>query len=96
MSDFNAENNRAVWFDIPVKNLDRAKDFYETVLNIKVVKEKFDNFEFCILDHKDGNGGCLVLNESEISSNAGILLYLNVNGRIHDAMDIAEKKEPKL
>ena len=31
MSDFNAANNRAVWFYIPVKDLHRAKEFYESV-----------------------------------------------------------------
>jgi uncharacterized protein len=96
MSDFNAKNNRAVWFDIPVKDLDRAKDFYEAVLDIKVFKEKFENYEFCILDHKDGNGGCLVPNEAEISSTSGILLYLNVNGRIQDAIEKAKLKGAKV
>ena len=34
----------------------------------------------------DGNGGCLVPNAEEISGNAGILLYMNVDGRIRDAV----------
>jgi uncharacterized protein len=96
MKNFNAENNRAVWFDIPVTDLDRAKDFYEAVLNIEVFKEKADEFEFCVLDHKDGNGGCLFINKDEISSNSGIILYLNVNGRIKDAVVKAEKKGAKI
>ena len=49
--DFNSKNNRAVWFDIPVADLDRAKEFYEAVLNIQVFKESFDKFEFCVFDH---------------------------------------------
>ncbi len=28
------KNNRAVWFDILVKDLNRAKSFYEAVLDI--------------------------------------------------------------
>jgi len=28
MSDMNSLHNRAVWFDIPVANLDRASAFY--------------------------------------------------------------------
>ena len=96
MSDFNSRNNRADWFDIPVKDLDRAKSFYEAVLDIKVFKEKFDNYEFCVLDHENGNGGCLVPNENDIASNSGILLYLNVDGRIRDAMNKAEEKGAKV
>ena len=80
MSDFNSLHNRAVWFDIPVADLDRAAAFYRAVLNVKVHKEQFDNFSFCVLDHHDGNGGCLVPNAQEVSGNAGILVYMNVEG----------------
>ena len=38
MSDLNATHNRAVWFDIPVRDLDRAAAFYAGVLAIKVDK----------------------------------------------------------
>jgi len=87
MSDFNALHNRAVWFDIPVADLDRAAAFYRAVLGIKVQKEQFDDFSFCVLDHQGGNGGCLVPNAKEISANAGILVYMNAEGRIRDAVE---------
>ena len=86
MSDFNTENNRAVWFDIPVAELDRACDFYAAVLDIKVSQEQFGDVRFGVLEHKDGNGGCLVPKPDEVSSDRGILLYLNVDGRIQDAV----------
>ena len=86
MTDYNSEKNRAVWFDMPVADLDRASDFYSAILDIIVSKEKFGDIEFAILDHQDGNGGCLVVNENSISANSGILLYLNVNNRIKDAV----------
>jgi predicted enzyme related to lactoylglutathione lyase len=85
MSNFNSQNNRAVWFDIPVADLDRAANFYREVLNIGVSKETYGEMSFCILDHHEGNGGCLVLNKSEIAA-GGVLLYMNVNGRIRDAV----------
>ena len=86
MSDFNSTHNRAVWFDIPVADLDRAAAFYGGVLGIKVEKSRFDNFSFCVLQHDDGNGGCLVPKASEVASNAGILLYMNVDGRMREAV----------
>ena len=92
MSDFNAMHNRAVWFDIPVADLNRAAAFYRAVLNIKVQKEQFDDFSFCVLEHRDGNGGCLVPNAGEISASAGILVYMNVEGRIRDAVDQTRKQ----
>jgi predicted enzyme related to lactoylglutathione lyase len=86
MGDFNSTHNRAVWFDIPVADLDRAAAFYGGVLAIKVEKSQFDNFSFCVLEHDDGNGGCLVPKASEVASNAGILLYMNVDGRMREAL----------
>jgi uncharacterized protein len=85
MGDFNSDRNRAVWFDIPVAELDRARDFYQAVLGVKVKKEEFDGLAFCVIEHSDGNGGCLVLSPDEISA-VGVMLYLNVNGRIRDAV----------
>lgn len=85
MSDINSQKNRAVWFDIPVAELDRAAKFYREVLNIGVSKETYGEMSFCILDHQEGNGGCLVLNKPEIAA-GGVLIYLNVNGRIRDAV----------
>ena len=85
MGKFNSEKNRAVWFDIPVADLDRAAAFYRAVLAVGVDKESFEDCSFCVIDHQDGNGGCLVLNKEEISA-SGVLIYLNANGRIRDAV----------
>jgi predicted enzyme related to lactoylglutathione lyase len=85
MGDLNSQVNRAVWFDIPVADLDRAATFYRAVVGCGVDKETYGDFSFCVFDHKDGNGGCLVLNKEEIAA-GGVLIYLNVNGRIRDAV----------
>lgn len=85
MSNMNRDKNRAVWFDIPVADLERAVKFYQEVLAIKVDIESFDDCRFAVLEHEDGNGGCLVENSDEISSDKGILIYMNVHGRIQDA-----------
>ena len=85
MGDFNSQNNRAVWFDIPVADLDRAAKFYRAVLGVGVDKETYGDVSFCVIEHEDGNGGCLVPNKQEIAS-GGVLLYLNANGRIRDAV----------
>ena len=86
MSDANALHNRAVWFDIPVAELDRACAFYRAVLAIEVDIIDSDGFRFAVLAHDQGNGGCLVPNAQEITATQGIMVYLNVNGRIRDAV----------
>ena len=96
MTDFNARHNRAVWFDIPVANLDRAAAFYAAVLAIKVHKEQFENVSFCVLDHHDGNGGCLLVEPAAISTTGGILVYMNAEGRIRDAVAQVESHGGKV
>ncbi len=86
MSDFNSKHNRAVWFDIPVNDLDRAVAFYSAVLGVAVEKEIFGDSAMGVIEHRDGNGGCLVEDGAEITA-GGILLYLNVDGRIRDAVN---------
>ena len=83
--------NRAVWFDIPVANLDRATAFYSAVLGIDVHREKFENFDFSVLEHNQGNGGCLIPDAGAVSR-GGILVYFNTDGRIRDAVAQVEQK----
>jgi uncharacterized protein len=85
MSNFNSEHNRAVWFDIPVAELDRASAFYAAVLGVRVQKEEFGGSALCVIEHKEGNGGCLVVSPDEVSA-VGVMIYLNVNGRIREAV----------
>lgn len=96
MGDFNSANNRVVWVDIPVSDLNRAAKFYEAVLDRKIFHEEFSGFKFCVIDHKDGNGGCLVIKPDEVSSTAGILVYLNVDHRIRAAVQQAEANGGKV
>ena len=88
--------DRVVWFDLPVADLDRATKFYAAVLGIKVSKEKMGNFSFSVLEHgPEGNGGCLVPNAAEVGEK-GPLIYLNVDGRIREAVKQAEKNGGKV
>ena len=90
MSKLNSTHNRAVWFDIFVDDLERAAKFYGKVLEIPIHRAKFGDTEFCVLDHQEGNGGCLVPRMGGGIAGTPILLYLNVNGRIREAVQQAE------
>jgi len=85
MGGFNARHNRAVWFDIPVADLERANAFYAAVLGCGVDAVSMEGLEFSVLEHDEGNGGCLVQRPDEVTADKGVLLYLNVDGRIRDA-----------
>lgn len=85
MSEQESTPHRAVWFDIPVADLDRAVAFYREVLACGIQKEAFGDVEFAVLDHGAGVGGCLVVKPDEVVGDRGLLLYLNVDGRIREA-----------
>ena len=86
MSDLNSKYNRCVWFDIPVRDLERANAFYAAVLGVEVSTEDMGGFRFAVLEHDEGNGGCLVPRPEWIAAGKGVLVYLNAEGRIRDAV----------
>ena len=96
MSDFNSKNNRVVWVDVPVKDLNRAMKFYKAVLANDVSKVEMPGMEFAVLDHQDGNGGCLVPGGDQISSTGGVLVYFNADGRIRAAAAEVETNGGKI
>ncbi|MHC4380919.1 MAG: VOC family protein [Planctomycetota bacterium] len=89
IGDENLDTHRAVWFDIPVADLERSVAFYRAVLGIEVTLESYEGISFGVLEHGEGNGGCLVPQKEEIARDGGVLLYLNTNGRIREAVEQA-------
>ena len=68
------------WFEIPVSDLDRAKQFYSTVLEGDFTDQSMgDEGTMSIFPHQDGVGGALV--ESKVlnytPSQEGSVVYLN-------------------
>lgn len=79
--------NQIVWCDIPVLDLDRAINFYSVVLGQPMKKQEFPGITIGILPHNDGEvGGCLFTSADEKPSEKGLMIYLNANGRLDDAI----------
>src|SRR5258706_16453928 len=76
MSEFNSQHNRAVWFDIPVADLERAASFYRAVLAIQMHREQSGGVAFYVLEHSAGNGGGLVRSQTPLSPRR-LLVFLN-------------------
>lgn len=71
-------NNFVVWFDIPVKNLERAMEFYSTVMSvelksIEIGSSKQANFPFV----PGVASGSLKESKENAPSAAGTMVYLN-------------------
>ena len=79
--------NQIVWCDIPVLDLERAVKFYSAVLGQEVNKQDFPGMTIGVLPHNDGEvGGCLFTSPEETPSDKGVMIYLNANGRLDDAI----------
>ncbi len=71
------------WFEIPVKDIDRATKFYETVLADKLRRETFGGMEMAIFEKSPtGAGGALTRFPEREPSAQGTLVYLDANGTL--------------
>ncbi len=89
MSKF--ESNAVTWFEIPTTDFERATQFYESVLDIKL--RAFPGPEPCnMFPSEDGGvGGCIVHREHQKPAADGALVYLNADGKLDASLKRAEK-----
>lgn len=84
--------NTFCWIDIPVNNLDQAIAFYSGILGEKVQKFDEHGCVFGLLPHTEDNvSGCLCEMPDRKPSTNGPLVYLNVEGRLPEAVDAVTK-----
>lgn len=69
------------WFEIPVRDFDRAVRFYESIFDSRLDRQQFGpQLKMAIFPHSEGTGGGLVWNpEFYHPSEGGALVYLNAN-----------------
>lgn len=70
------------WFEIPVKDMSRAIDFYEEVFDCKLSLQVMGNFQMAWFPWEEngkGAGGSLVYHQEfyETSGHAGTLIYFS-------------------
>ncbi|MGZ3297610.1 MAG: VOC family protein [Asticcacaulis sp.] len=77
-----------VWADIPVRDLERARRFYSAVMGAATYPVEAPGMRFDVLPQEGISvGGCLVESgETNAPSPAGPLVYINVDGRMTDAV----------
>lgn len=74
--------NPVLWFEIPVKDIGRARKFYENVLGWKLSQEEMGPFTmamFPMTENAPGAAGSLIKGESYEPSHAGTVVYFSVD-----------------
>ncbi len=82
------QTNAIDWFEIPVRDIERAQAFYETLLGAPMRRETIAGITLAVFSYAEtGVGGCLMAGESapEPSAN-GTLIYLNAGPRLDDTL----------
>ncbi len=78
-----ANTNSLNWFEIPAKDIKRAKKFYQAIFKIKMEEIEMMGMKMAFFPWKDGNGkatGGLVQSKMhKPSATAGAVVYLNAN-----------------
>jgi uncharacterized protein len=86
-------NNAAVWFEIPVRDLDRAQPFYEAMLGRSLRRETMGAHTLAVLpyDAPEAVGGCLMAGaDVPAPSTSGSLVYLNAEPSLDAALARAQ------
>ncbi len=89
MSKF--DTNAITWFEIPTLNIERASEFYETVLSVKLRAWPGSEPTRMFPIGPGGVGGCLVQRPQQKPVANGTLVYLNVDGRLDEVLDRARE-----
>lgn len=96
------KNNILGWFEIPVNDMDRAIEFYESVFDFKLQRQKMDALDMAWFPWKEdvpGAPGSLVYNEEfySPSDNKGVLIYLtSPSGNLNQDLEKVENAGGKV
>ena len=76
------------WFEIPVRDLDRAQRFYETVLDRKLARETMGEERLAIFPAGEGRTqGCINIGPQPVApSTSGTRVYLDASPSIDAAL----------
>ena len=76
------------WFEIPVRDLDRAQRFYETVLDRQLARETMGEERLAIFPAAEGRAqGCINIGPQPVApSTSGTRVYLDASPSIDAAL----------
>ena len=91
----NPNDNNVNWFEIPVADFERAKDFYQKIFSIDMGEDLIMDMKMAFFPSENGNGkvgGALVKSEMHKPNTEGVLVYLNANPDISAVLGRIEEE----
>ena len=89
-----AAENSLNWFEIPAKDIQRAKKFYETIFGIKMPEMEMMGMKMAFFPSEPKSGkasGGLCQSKMHKPSKSGSIIYLNANPDLKKALSKVEK-----
>ncbi len=79
------------WFEIPTADFDRARRFYETILETTLNERPFGSSRIAVFPYQQpGVGGCITESSPARPSDDGVVIYINVDGRFDRTLQLIE------
>ncbi|OUS02103.1 glyoxalase [Flavobacteriales bacterium 33_180_T64] len=93
--------NAVNWFEIPVKDYNRAKQFYSTVMSSKITDHPMpeQNMKYGIFEYDEDNngvGGAIIEGEGQNPTTDGATIYLNGGENLSIALEKVEANGGKI
>ena len=95
----NNSTNALNWFEIPASNINRSKEFYETIFSIEMSINEMHNSIMAFFPWESGSGkatGAVVQSEMHVPSKEGSIIYLNANPNLDPVLERVEKAGGKV
>jgi predicted enzyme related to lactoylglutathione lyase len=93
------DTNALNWFEISVKDISRAKKFYENIFQIEMPEMEMMGMKYAMFpsDPSKGKlGGALVQSQMHTPSATGAIVYLNANPDLQEVLNRVEKAGGKI
>ena len=82
-----AGTNAVAWFEIPVRDLDRAQTFYSRLLGAPLRREAMGANTLAVFPYNGGVGGCLLAGADVVEpSSSGTLVFLDAGPSLDGAL----------
>lgn len=91
--------NSLNWFEIPANDIERSKQFYETILNIEMESQAIEGTKMAFFPWTPGSGkatGALAQGENHKPSMEGTIIYINANPNMDNVLARVEEAGGKV